>query len=51
VGDLIHTDVLGAKKIGMGAIFIGPENYDRSFGVKPDYCISSINEIPDLFIC
>ncbi len=45
VGDLLHTDVAGAKAVGMRAIWVKTRETPMLDGWKPDYVISSISQV------
>jgi putative hydrolase of the HAD superfamily len=45
VGDLLHTDVVGAKAVGMRAIWVKTRETPMLNGLKPDYVISSISQV------
>ncbi len=48
IGDLLHTDVAGAKAIGMRAILVKTNETPMSDRWKPDYVISSISQVVDI---
>jgi len=45
VGDLLRTDVAGAKNIGMKAVWIKMVEQKELDGVKPDYIITKLPEL------
>ncbi len=45
VGDLLHTDVAGAKAVGMKAIWVKTRETPMLDVWKPDYVISSISQV------
>jgi len=45
VGDLLRTDVAGAKNIGMKAVWIKMGDQTPVKGVKPDYIITKLPEL------
>ena len=55
VGDTLRADILGAKQIGMAAIWITrqadtPQNDEDRLSILPDASISALKELPDLFV-
>lgn len=47
VGDLLETDIKGAKNIGMYAIWIKNNYYGNEKEINPDFTISSLFEVPN----
>ncbi|OGL46900.1 MAG: hypothetical protein A2161_04980 [Candidatus Schekmanbacteria bacterium RBG_13_48_7] len=50
IGDFIHTDIRGAKQIGMGAILIGNSAIEEFSVDLPDFRAGSYEEILDYFM-
>ena len=49
VGDSLHSDILGASKLGITTIWINREDRIHDIGeARPDHTIHSLAEIPDL---
>ncbi len=48
VGDLIHTDVAGAKKAGFKSVWLRTSDAELSGVVRPDYIIEEIPQIIDI---
>ncbi|HEY9151296.1 MAG TPA: HAD family hydrolase, partial [Anaerolineales bacterium] len=50
VGDLVTTDILGARQIGMKSIWITRRVVETAnrLNIKPDAVVSSLHEIPPL---
>ena len=53
VGDTLRADILGAKQVGMTAIWITrqadtPQNNEDRLSILPDASISALKELPDL---
>jgi putative hydrolase of the HAD superfamily len=46
VGDLLRTDVAGAKAAGMTAVWVRSPHQDGESDAEPDYVIESLNELP-----
>jgi putative hydrolase of the HAD superfamily len=45
IGDLLETDVAGAKAFGMKAVWLNKEGKKPSGGHKPDFTINTLSEI------
>ncbi len=55
VGDTLRADILGAKQVGMAAIWITrqadtPQNNEDRLTILPDASISALKELPELII-
>jgi len=48
VGDLLQTDVAGAKAFGMKAAWLNPEGKEFDGACKPDFNIRKIREVVDI---
>jgi putative hydrolase of the HAD superfamily len=49
VGDNIHTDVAGAKGVGITAVWLNRDGASRPEGsVEPDYEIASLSELHEI---
>ena len=48
VGDLLQTDVAGAKALGMKAVWLNKEGQNPAEAYKPDFTIKKIREIVDV---
>lgn len=48
IGDLLQTDVSGAKAFGMKAVWLNPEGKEPKGAYKPDFSIHRIREIVDI---
>lgn len=49
IGDSLHSDILGAAKLGITTIWINREDRIHDIGnTRPDHTIHSLAEIPDL---
>jgi len=48
VGDLLRTDVAGAKAAGMKAVWVRSSQQDGETDAEPDYVIDSLYELPSL---
>jgi 2-haloacid dehalogenase/putative hydrolase of the HAD superfamily len=49
VGDSLHSDILGASKLGITTIWINREDRIHDIGnTRPDHTIHSLAELPDL---
>ena len=48
VGDLLRTDVVGAKNVGMKAVLVSNESDVRHVDCAPDYVISRLSELFDV---
>jgi len=48
VGDLLHTDVAGAKKAGFKSVWLRTNDAELSGVVRPDYIIEEIPQIIDI---
>lgn len=46
VGDLLRTDIAGAKGAGMKAVWVRSPYQDGGAEVEPDYVIDSLHELP-----
>ena len=45
IGDSLKSDILGAKKLGIKAIYINRGKNDKHIGINPDAIVSSLLEI------
>lgn len=45
VGDSYHADVIGAKQVGMKAVWLNPDRKPAPGEVRPDYDIAGLEEI------
>jgi putative hydrolase of the HAD superfamily len=45
VGDDYHADVIGAKNLGMIAVWLNPNHQPIPGEIKPDYTIAGLHEI------
>jgi FMN phosphatase YigB (HAD superfamily) len=45
VGDLLRTDVAGAKAAGMKAVWLKVRDGEKVEGVVPDYVITSLSQL------
>jgi putative hydrolase of the HAD superfamily len=45
VGDLLETDIAGAKSFGMKAVWLNKEGKNPTGDHKPDFTINTISEI------
>jgi len=48
VGDLLRTDIAGAKGAGMRAVWVRSPYQDGESDAKPDYVIDSLHELPGI---
>jgi len=48
VGDLLRTDVAGAKGAGMKAVWVRSQYQDGGSDAEPDYVIDSLHELPGI---
>ncbi|MHA1106985.1 MAG: HAD family hydrolase [Promethearchaeota archaeon] len=48
VGDLIDTDIVGAKNYNMRAIWVNNEPKNKFLKIKPDYIIKDLYEVVDI---
>ena len=48
VGDLLQTDIAGAKAFGMKAVWLNKEGQNPAEATKPDFTIKKIHEIIDV---
>ncbi|MFX1571604.1 MAG: HAD family hydrolase [Promethearchaeota archaeon] len=48
IGDILETDVKGAKKCNMRTVWINDSNYQNSEEIKPDYAIKRISEVIEI---
>ena len=48
VGDKIRTDILAAKRAGVGAIWLSRPGMQRSGEAEPDFIIHDLSELPAL---
>ena len=48
VGDSFETDVAGAQAVGARAVWLNRDAKPNDSGVKPDYEIASLNELPTI---
>jgi len=46
VGDLLHTDIAGAKAMGMKAVWVREEETTVKYPWKPDYEITILSQLP-----
>jgi FMN phosphatase YigB (HAD superfamily) len=45
IGDDYHADIIGAKKVGMKAVWLNPNHHPNPGEVAPDYDIAGLKEI------
>ena len=50
VGDILESDIVGAKKVGMTAILVGGKVVKIHGAVKPDIIVSDIGELHNILI-
>jgi len=48
VGDLLRTDVAGAKAAGLKAVWVRSSQQDGETDAEPDYVIDSLHELPGI---
>ncbi|MFB0503063.1 MAG: HAD family hydrolase, partial [Candidatus Bathyarchaeia archaeon] len=48
IGDLLQTDVAGAKTVGMKAVWLNKERSENSVPYAPDFEISNLTHILDI---
>ena len=48
VGDSLESDVAGANGVGAVSIWFNPASLENDLGVRPDYEIRSLSEIPEI---
>jgi len=48
IGDLLQTDVAGAKAVGMKAVWLNKERYQKSLPYAPDFQISKLTHLLDI---
>jgi len=48
VGDLLRTDIAGAKGVGMRSVWVRSPYQDGESDAQPDYVIDSLHELPDI---
>ncbi len=48
VGDLLHTDVAGAKAMGMKAVWVRERETTVNYPWKPDYEITVLSQLPPI---
>ncbi|MCW4026178.1 MAG: HAD family hydrolase [Candidatus Bathyarchaeota archaeon] len=48
IGDLLQTDVAGAKAVGMKAVWLNKERSQKSIPYAPNFQISKLTHLPDI---
>jgi len=48
IGDLLQTDIAGAKAVGMKAVWLNKERSQKSIPYAPNFQISKLTHLPDI---
>lgn len=50
IGDLLRTDVAGAKAVGMKTIWLKMKGQAMAGGAEPDHVVTSLSQLPDILL-